>query len=231
MYSKKIFSNNILDNGKGILVNSYSVSPNNNYNYISKFNEPYNINKSTELNPIFNSTNKKYQKQAIRNNRINENNSLYDYYKNLIKIQNARNGVQSRIVKNRINDEDNIKNIRKIQAVWKGVYVRELMSYYWSFNKFQNNIEKILVIHYKTNFFNNLKKFNKNKEEQKENGINIATEINSNKRQNEYNDLAQKIEKDIPSNIFENKMNNNNSINLRNKKKKFIEKYLNIQKN
>ena len=197
LYSKKIFSNNILDNGKGILVNSYSVSPNNNYNYISKFNEPYNINKSTELNPIFNSTNKKYQKQAIRNNRINENNSLYDYYKNLIKIQNARNGVQSRIVKNRINDEDNIKNIRKIQAVWKGVYVRELMSYYWSFNKFQNNIEKILDNHYKMNFFNNLKKFNKNKEEQKENGINIATEINSNKRQNElineYNNILKKF--------------------------------------
>ena len=59
------------------------------------------------------------------------------------------------------------------------------MSYYWSFNKFQNNIEKILDNHYKMNFFNNLKKFNKNKEEQKENGINIAREINSNKRQNE----------------------------------------------
>lgn len=36
-----------------------------------------------------------------------------------------------------MNDKENIKKINKIQAIWKGIYVRELMSYYWNFDEFQ----------------------------------------------------------------------------------------------
>ena len=47
-------------------------------------------------------------------------------------------------------------------------------------------------------------------------------EVIKDNNSNEYNDLHQKIEKDITSNIFENKMDNN-SINLRIENRKFIE--------
>ena len=40
----------------------------------------------------------------------------------------------------------------KIQAVWKGIYVRELMNYYWNFNTFQEKLEKIFDNYYKRYF-------------------------------------------------------------------------------
>ena len=207
LYSRKTFTKNILDNinnniNKSTnLLNSYASSTNN--------NDINNINKSTNLNSLLSSaSNKKYQKQRIVNiNPNNTNNSLYDYYKNLVQIQNARSGVKSRIIKNRINDEDNIKSITKIQAVWKGAYVRDLMKYYWSFNKFQNVIKNIMEKNYKKNFFKKLRNYEKNldleekEDEKEENGINKEINVYNynfmNKKQNElindYNNILKKF--------------------------------------
>ena len=160
------YSKNNINN----LFHSYNI--NNNYGATAKNLGFYNINTNTN-NKVNNNKNVLYSKKnglvssyistlnsGYNNNMKNntQKNSLYEYYKNIIQIQNAREGLNSKIIKNRMTDEQNIKKINKIQAVWKGIYVRELMNYYWNFNTFQEKLEKILDNYYKRYFLNKLKK-------------------------------------------------------------------------
>ena len=77
---------------------------------------------------------------------------MIDYYKKINEIKKAKEGLNSKIIKDRMSNEDNIKKINKIQAVWKGIYVRELMSFYWNFYKFQKVLENFINNQYKKNF-------------------------------------------------------------------------------
>ena len=215
--------NNYLKNNRNFLLQSYNV--NNNYGATAKNLGFYNVNlNSKKTNNINNPINKNkknllyskkngvysYASSTLSNsyNNILKNNSqkntLYDYYKNIIQIQNAKEGLNSKIVKNRMADEENIKKINKIQAVWKGIYVRELMSYYWNFNKFQRELEKIFKNYYWKDFLNKLKNYNLNKEKK-----------DYNKILDDYNNILKKF------NEYKNNVNKNKNIELIKEKTNF----------
>ena len=198
------YSKNNINN----LFHSYNI--NNNYGATAKNLGFYNINTNTN-NKVNNNKNVLYSKKnglvssyistlnSSYNNNMKNNtqkNSLYEYYKNIIQIQNAREGLNSKIIKNRMTDEQNIKKINKIQAVWKGIYVRELMNYYWNFNTFQEKLEKILDNYYKRYFLNKLKK----------NVINEKKFVNDEVVE-KYNNLLEQFN-EYKKNIEKNKTNN-----------------------
>ena len=198
------YSKNNINN----LFHSYNI--NNNYGATAKNLGFYNINTNTN-NKVNNNKNVLYSKKnglvssyistlnsGYNNNMKNntQKNSLYEYYKNIIQIQNAREGLNSKIIKNRMTDEQNIKKINKIQAVWKGIYVRELMNYYWNFNTFQEKLEKILDNYYKRYFLNKLKK----------NVINEKKFVNDEVVE-KYNNLFEQFN-EYKKNIEKNKTNN-----------------------
>ena len=208
--------NDYLKNNRNFLLQSYNV--NNNYGATAKNLGFYNVNlNSKKTNNINNPINKNkknllyskkngvysYASSTLSNSYNNilknnsQKNSLYDYYKNIIQIQNAKEGLNSKIVKNRMADEENIKKINKIQAVWKGIYVRELMSYYWNFNKFQRELEKIFKNYYWKDFLNKLKNYNLNKEKK-----------DYNKILDDYNNILKKF------NEYKNNVNKNKNIEL-----------------
>ena len=208
--------NDYLKNNRNFLLQSYNV--NNNYGATAKNLGFYNVNlNSKKTNNINNPINKNkknllyskkngvysYASSTLSNSYNNilknnsQKNSLYDYYKNIIQIQNAREGLNSKIVKNRMADEENIKKLNKIQAVWKGIYVRELMSYYWNFNKFQRELEKIFKNYYWKDFLNKLKNYNLNKEKK-----------DYNKILDDYNNILKKF------NEYKNNVNKNKNIEL-----------------
>ena len=215
--------NNYLKNNRNFLLQSYNV--NNNYGATAKNLGFYNVNlNSKKTNNINNPINKdkknllyskkngvySYASSTLSNsyNNILKNNSqkntLYDYYKNIIQIQNAKEGLNSKIVKNRMADEENIKKLNKIQAVWKGIYVRELMIYYWNFNKFQRKLEKIFKNYYWKDFLNKLKNYNLNKEKK-----------DYNKILDDYNNILKKF------NEYKNNVNKNKNIELIKEKTNF----------
>ena len=219
--------NNYLKNNKNFLLQSYNI--NNNYGATAKNLGFYNVNSSSKKNTNISSSinnnsnnNKKnllyskknglvYSYGSTLSNSYNNNlknssqkNTLYDYYKNLVQIQNAREGLNSKVIKNRMTDGENIKKINKIQAVWKGIYVRELMSYYWNFYKFQEELEKIFKNYYKKDFLNKLKNYNLNKKQ-----------TDYDKIIDDYNSILKQF------NEYKNKVNKTKNIELIKEKTNF----------
>ena len=135
---------------------------------------------------------------------------MIDYYKKINEIKKAREGLNSKIIKDRMSNEDNIKKINKIQAVWKGIYVRELMSFYWNFYKFQKVLENFINNQYKKKFLANLKKKD------------LIDDLN--KKKKEYNNLMNEYNKILKQfNELKNNEKNNNKDKTR-KNKLRIEK-------
>ena len=100
------------------------------------------------------------------NNNINKNiqkNFFYENYNNIEHKQNAREGLNSKIKKIRITDEQNIKKIIKIQAAWRGTYVRIIIGFYWNLCDFKDILKFVMDNYYKRQFLNKLKKNNINK--------------------------------------------------------------------
>ena len=198
-FSNKTY-NNITNNynsknKQNLLFQSYNI--NNNYGATAKNLGFYNINTNTnsttkkgnnnnilyfKKNSLFNSYASTSTNSYNNINNTQQKNSLYNYYKNIVQIQNAREGLNSKVIKDRMTNEENIKKINKIQAVWKGIYVRELMDYYWNFNKFQEELAKIIDNYYKKDFLNKLKNYKANKKQ-----------IESDKLLEEYNNLLKQF--------------------------------------
>ena len=141
------------------------------------------------------------EKYRTPNNNFKKNMfSLYEYYKDAIKKPKAYNQLEGNyLAKNRKNDkyfnnEENIQKICKIQSIWRGGYVRELMSYYWSLSKFKDLLELILINHSKKQFLNNMKKLKENNL-MKENNIDIK--YNMKESINDLNKILKNNEFDI----------------------------------
>ena len=201
-YNNLLNNNDYAKNNKNYLFQSYNI--NNNYGATAKNLGFYNINNNTNnnknilyskknglINSYISTLSSSYNNN-IKNNQ--QKNSLYEYYKNIVQIQNAREGLNSKILKNRMTDEQNIKKINKIQAIWKGVYVRELMKYYWNFNTFQEKLEKILDLYYKRYFLNKLENNCINKkqfanEQMVEKYNNLLEQFNKYKKDTEKNKI------------------------------------------
>ena len=236
------YKSNLLEKNNNLL-SSYNLS--NNYGAMAKNLGFYDINSNQNNKKYskYNNNNLLYSKKTglkssygstltNSNNSINNLNrnskqkdSLVDYYKKITQIKNAREGLNSKVIKDRMNNEDNIKKINKIQAVWKGIYVRELMSYYWNFYHFQKLLEKFFNNKYKKKFLMNLKKkdlvgdLNKKKREYnnlKNEYDKILKQLNEYKKNNEKNKKQKikfKIENKNQFNILQNeKINSNQKI-------------------
>ena len=178
--------NNININNDFIPKNHLSISYNKYYNYKNKDNK--NIYSSQiDKNNIKNKKNLT-ESQNIDKFRTphnyNKKNifSLYDYYKDTIKKPKVANqlGNNNKAINRKndkyLNNDKNIQKICKIQSVWRGGYVRELMSYYWSLSKFKDLLDLILKNHAKRLFFNNLKLLKEN-DLMKENNIDIKYDM------------------------------------------------------
>ena len=106
--------------------------------------------------------------------------------------------------------EGYINKICKIQSIWKGIYLRKLMFYYWTCNKFKEFISSLIINHDNKRYSNYIKLFNNIK--------NILTKLNI------YNNKK--------NNVFKYKINNKNNLNeistILNKYYNFMKDYSNI---
>ena len=78
-----------------------------------------------------------------------KNGTLYDSYRNLAKMKtfgklSMYNNSNSKIINSFQRYKDKIV---KIQSIWRGAYVRELMTFYLNINKFKIIIDKVIKCH------------------------------------------------------------------------------------
>ena len=189
--------------------------PNNELNndFISKRKNVYknttekDINKDKDKEKSFNANNsnsitlRQYYKNATQKQRsfpinINdkEGNNL-----NYLRYKNAFNN-NSKNLQN-MSNEEYIKNVCKIQSLWKGKYVRKLMSYYWNLSNFKDILEAVISNHGKKQFFNKIKliksKKNISYERKKDDYNKIKKDFeelkrNSTKKEKDYDKLLEK---------------------------------------
>ena len=214
---KKIFSKKLYKNSKIRNILFSSVKKDNGKQYKSTANLN-NSGNTIEFNGIKNKNLFKF-KIIKDNNDIKNKSFLYQYYKNFVK--RPKIGYKLRLkdiqlinLKNKlINQKDFIKYICKIQSVWRGVLVRQLISQYRNLKKYKNifnsstanDIKNIYV-----DFFNNSKnKFNltennslaklKNSFNQKENNSNKKNKncIFTNGNKINYNDYLNHFKSNL----------------------------------
>ena len=135
------------------------------------------------------------------NNNISEESkkhSLYENYKDLIKM-NTFSKISNYNTKKMILYPGIIEKLIKLQSVWRGVYVRELMQFYWNLNDFKEILNKILNNHlmkyftYLINALKNKKHLPNKKVNNRQKFIFIKNNEKENKEIEEYkNALNQK---------------------------------------
>ena len=152
---------------------------NKNLNIIKNSSNKHNYNLNN--NNILKHENKKIIKNLLekdndKNKKLNSNNknSLIIIKNNENIIKNAKTTSQfdnidsndlAKINNNKnISYEKYINNINKIQSIWRGKYVRELMSYYNCLTKFKDLLDLIIMNHAKKDFFNYIKIINEKKQ-------------------------------------------------------------------
>ena len=190
IFSKKLYKNSKIRN---ILFNS--VKKDNGKQYKSSANLSNTNNSISNCNSIeFNGVrnNHIFKFKIIKdnnNNDIKNKSSLYQYYKNFVK--RPKIGYKLRLkdiqlinLKNKlINQTDFIKYICKIQSVWRGVLVRQLISNYKNLKKFKNIFNSATANDIK-NIYINLFKNSKNKLSSTENNSLAKLKNSFNKKEN-----------------------------------------------
>ena len=227
IYKNKVIVNNL--NSPKAKKNNFSNNYIQNMNLNSDYKRRTETKKpNNELNNDFISKRKYIYKSTIEkdNNKdkdrekasnINNSNSLTlrQYYKNVaqkqksfpinIKENNNLNYLRNKniISKNipNVSNEEYIKNICKIQSIWKGKCVRKLISYYWNLNKFNDILKSIIANHDKKKFFNKIKLIKNKKDILYTEKIDDYNKIkkdfeelkrNSTKRDKDYDKLMEK---------------------------------------
>ena len=150
-----------------------------------KYND--DINNSKSINDK-----KYYIYKQYNKNKIMKNRPLYNFENNNLKSyknQNEKNNNK------KIPSEKYINSVRKIQSIWRGAYVRELMTYYWCLSKFKDLLDLILMNHVKKNFFNYIRLIQNRKEKLvKLSGTNLNSN-NNNKNKADYELLKNNLSK------------------------------------
>ena len=218
---------------------------------------------SKRKNIYKNTTEKDNNKDKDREKITNSNNSnsltLRQYYKNVTQKQksfpininesNNLNYLRNKNVfnKNKLNipNEEYIKNLCKIQSLWKGKYVRKLMSYYWDLSNFKDILESVITNHSKKQFFNKIKLTKNKKDISYNRKIDDYSKIkkdfeelkrNSTKKEKEYNKLLEKYNSIVKKFDELKKKNNENEKIIKsnikiNKNKDNISKVIEINNN
>ena len=198
---------------------------------------------SKRKNIYKNTTEKDNNKDKDREKITNSNNSnsltLRQYYKNVTQKQksfpiniNESNNLnylrnKNAFNKNKLNrpNEEYIKNVCKIQSLWKGKYVRKLMSYYWNLSNFKDILESVITNHSKKKFFNKIRLTKNKKDISYGRKIDDYSKIkkdfeelkrNSTKKEKEYDKLLEKYNS-IVKKFDELKKKNNENEKIINK--------------
>jgi transcription elongation factor Elf1 len=155
-YNKNIISDDRRKNAPRNTDYIYDRNNNNkklNRNTFLKYNDDINNSKSINNKQYY--TYKQYNK-----NRNVKNRPLYNFKNNNLKSFKNPNENSSK----KIPSEKYINSVCKIQSMWRGAYVRELMTYYWCLSKFKDLLDLVLMNHAKKNFFNYIRLIQNRKE-------------------------------------------------------------------
>ena len=82
---------------------------------------------------------------GLKKKKASNNNISYNYNINIQKITQSQPEINKKII--------------KIQSLWRGAYVRELMNFYWNLTEFKDLLNKVLVRKNFTYFQNLLKNY------------------------------------------------------------------------
>ena len=158
-------SMNIIENSPNEIKNYIYENDNNaNETYNQEYINPNQINNKKYYYIYNNNNNNVYRNRDI--GEESKKSTLYENYKDLIKMN-----IFSKLSYN--NNSQNTSKIIlypelkekliKIQSAWRGVYVRELMTFYWNLENFKKLLNKVFNNNLKKNYFlyfiNRLKKY------------------------------------------------------------------------
>ena len=125
----------------------------------SRYNNRHN-EYNNENNEIYNENYRRKNKDIVLYPKRND--TLYDNYKELIKLKtfrkltkNNNNNINIAFRKyTKVNTHPDLnKKIVKIQSFWRGTYFRMLMGFYWNIDNFVNILDTIFKSHIYTYFF------------------------------------------------------------------------------
>jgi len=242
IFSKKLYKNSKI---KNILFSSVKKNNGKDNNSSTSLN---NTNSTNEFNDLRNKHLFKFK--IIKDNNDTKNkSSLYQYYKNFVKkpkigYKLRLKDIQSINLKNRlVNQEDYIKYICKIQSVWRGVVVRQLISHYKNLKKFKkifnsamaNDIKNIyvdLLNSSENNSIANLKNtFNKKDKVRYNNNFTQSykefSDLNKKNKNYRYNDNDNEINYSDYLNHFKSNLNiaNIEQINIKKINQRIMTEY------
>ena len=169
---------------------------------------------------------------GLKKKKANKNNTNYDFNINVQKIAESQPEINKKII--------------KIQSLWRGAYVRELMNFYWNLTEFKDLLNKVLVRKNFTYFKNLLKNYQEpgsktsnndriilrkrcklsnkeNEEKTKEDDTRNLEEFKKllNQRKEDYDDLSKK---------YNSLMEKYNALQYNNENKNLIWKDLIVEK-
>ena len=164
----------IEDNSSNIIIRDNSpIFVNRNLFYE---NEHSNTKNSKDTNYIDRNNNNKnstrfYYIYKNRNNNLYRNRNISEESKKSTLFENYKDLIRMNTFSKLSNNKNNNKYIlypgfreklTKIQSVWRGAYVRELMAFYWNLDNFKNILDKVIKNHlndYFADFKHNLKNY------------------------------------------------------------------------
>ena len=229
-------------------------------------NKLYSFNPETSSIPKINNMKFSYMNKNdnlrynIDTNKDQKQLTLYENYQDLMKM-NTFSGLKKKKANKNNNHNYNYniniqkitqsqpeinKKITKIQSLWRGAYVRELMNFYWNLTEFKDLLNKVLVRKNFTYFQNLLKNYQEpgsktssndkiilrkrcklsnkeNEEKTKEDDTRNLEEFKKllNQRKEDYDDLSKK---------YNSLMEKYNELQYNNENKNFIWKDLIVEK-
>ena len=209
----------IRDNSSNIARNFYRNENVNNRDLNSYLQNSsfQNKNNNTRFYYIYKHRNNNLMNKNKNNiNEESKKNSLYDNYRDLIKL-NTFSKLST------INNPNTAKitlfpslkeKLIKIQSVWRGAYVRELMTFYWNLDNFKNITNKIINNHIYDYFIEFINNINKEKLSRNDRQKNIRKKYENTKTYNkdsktleEYKTALEQKEED-----YENLLKNYNTL-------------------
>ena len=133
----------------------------------------------------------------VRNRNISEESkksTLYENYKDLIKLNTFSKLNNKKVTSKFILYPGFKEKLIKIQSVWRGAYVRELMSFYWNLTDFKDILNKVINNHihdYLLDFINALSIYKIMKKKNILNNIQIKFKAKKQKYLNEKENIEE----------------------------------------
>ena len=157
-------------------------------------------------------------KNTLRNRNTSEESkksNLYENYRDLIKMNTFSKLNNKKIISKYILYPGFKEKIIRIQSVWRGAYVRELMTFYWNLTNFKDTLNRVIknnLLDYFTYFIDGLSNYKKVKKKNilnitQKKFLDIKKDDNGEKNIDEYKKALHQKEED-----YQNLLKNYNSL-------------------